>query len=159
MTGQLMHAAGITVTAVTATDLGPAVPATRVDIAVPGGTRQVTTRLADGLALAVITGAPLAVDDPVMDRLPGAGTRPRPPRARPARPVPHPPAGTPRAARAYPVRAAQPGVHRRPAPMAARWHLPAPGRVPRPGLFLHHRRRAGDLDRGRARTRRVCLPH
>jgi hypothetical protein len=45
------------------------VTATRVDIAVPGGTRQVTTRLADGLALAVITGAPLAVDDPVMDRL------------------------------------------------------------------------------------------
>ena len=35
----------------------------------PGGTRQVTARLADGLALAVITGAPLAVDDPVMDRL------------------------------------------------------------------------------------------
>src|SRR5580704_13381736 len=44
--------------------------------------------------------------------------------------------------------------------MAARWHLPAPGdRVPRPGLFLHHRRRAGDPDRGRARTRRIRLPH
>ena len=69
MTGQLLHAAGITVTAVTVTDLGPAVTATRADIAVPGGTRQVTTRLADGLALAVITGAPLAVDGPVMDRL------------------------------------------------------------------------------------------
>jgi bifunctional DNase/RNase len=69
MTGRLLHAAGITVTAVTVTDLGPAVTATRVGIAVPGGTRQVTTRLADGLALAVITGAPLAVDDPVMDRL------------------------------------------------------------------------------------------
>src|SRR5580693_2818367 len=61
MTGQLLHAAGITVTAVTVTDLGPAVTAARIDIAVPGGTRQVTTRLADGLALAVITGAPLAV--------------------------------------------------------------------------------------------------
>jgi RNA polymerase sigma-70 factor (ECF subfamily) len=69
MTGRLLHAAGITVTAVTVTDLGPAVAATRVDIAVPGGTRQVTTRLTDGLALAVITAAPLAVDDPVMDRL------------------------------------------------------------------------------------------
>jgi bifunctional DNase/RNase len=69
MTGRLLHAAGITVTAVTVTDLGPAVTATRVDIAAPGGPRQVTTRLADGLALAVITGAPLAVDDPVMDRL------------------------------------------------------------------------------------------
>ena len=69
MTGQLLDAAGITVTAVTVTGLGPGVIAARVDIAVPGGTRQVTTRLADGLALAVITGAPLAVDGPVMDRL------------------------------------------------------------------------------------------
>ncbi len=78
MTGQLLHAAGITVTAVTVTDLGPAVTATRVDIAGPGGTRQVTTRLADGLALAVITGAPLAVDDPVMDRLAEPVTGPDP---------------------------------------------------------------------------------
>ena len=78
MTGQLLHAAGITVTAVTVTDLGPAVTATRVDIAVPGGTRQVTTRLADGLALAVITGAPLAVDDPVMGRLAEPVTGPDP---------------------------------------------------------------------------------
>ena len=69
MTGQLLDAAGITVTAVTVTELGPGVTATRVDIAVPGRTRQVTTRLADGLALVVITGAPLAVDGPVMDRL------------------------------------------------------------------------------------------
>jgi len=35
----------------------------------PGGTRPVTASLADGLTLAVIGGAPLAVDDPVMDRL------------------------------------------------------------------------------------------
>jgi len=69
MTGHLLRAAGITVTAVTVTDLGPGVTATRIDIAAPGGTRQMTARLADGLALAVITGAPLAVDDPVMDRL------------------------------------------------------------------------------------------
>jgi RNA polymerase sigma-70 factor, ECF subfamily len=69
MTGQLLHAAGITVTAVTVTDLGPGVTATRIDIDSPGATRQVTTRLADGLALAVITGAPLAVDGQVMDRL------------------------------------------------------------------------------------------
>jgi bifunctional DNase/RNase len=69
MTGELLDAAGITVTAVTVTDLGPGVTAARVDIAVPGRTRQVTTRLADGLALAVIAGAPLAVDGPVMDRL------------------------------------------------------------------------------------------
>ena len=78
MTGQLLDAAGITVTAVTVTELGPGVTATRVDIAVPGATRQVTTRLADGPAAAaptlrqavsVFTGAPLAVDGPVMDRL------------------------------------------------------------------------------------------
>jgi DNA-directed RNA polymerase specialized sigma24 family protein/bifunctional DNase/RNase len=78
MTGRLLRAAGITVTAVTVTDLGPAVTATRVDIAGPGGTRQVTTRLADGLALAVITGAPLAVDNPVMDRLAEPVTGPDP---------------------------------------------------------------------------------
>jgi len=69
MTGRLLHAAGITVTAVTVTDLGPAVTATRAELATLGGTRQVTTRLADGLALAVLTGTPLAVEDPVMDRL------------------------------------------------------------------------------------------
>jgi RNA polymerase sigma factor (sigma-70 family) len=68
-TGLLLDAAGIIVTAVTVTDLGPEVTATRIDIAAPGGTGQVTTRLADGLVLAVITGAPLAVEDPVMDRL------------------------------------------------------------------------------------------
>ena len=64
--------------AVTVTDLGSAVTAMQVDIAVPGGTQQVTTRLADGLALAVITGAPLAVDDPVMDRLAEPVTDPEP---------------------------------------------------------------------------------
>jgi RNA polymerase sigma factor (sigma-70 family) len=69
MTGELLRAAGITVTAVTVSDLGPGVTAARIDIAGPGGTRQVTARLAHGLALAVITGAPLAVEDPVMDRL------------------------------------------------------------------------------------------
>jgi len=69
MTGRLLNAAGITVTAVTVTELGPGVTAARVGIGVPGGTRQVTTRLGDGLAIAVITGAPLAVDGPVMDRL------------------------------------------------------------------------------------------
>jgi RNA polymerase sigma factor (sigma-70 family) len=68
-TGQLLGAAGITVTAVTITDLGPGVTAARMEITAPGGTRQVTTPLADGLALAVITGAALAVDGPVMDRL------------------------------------------------------------------------------------------
>jgi hypothetical protein len=68
-TGQLLDTAGITVTAVTVTDLGPGVTAMRMDIAAPGGTGQVTTSLADGLALAVVTGAPVAVEGPVMDRL------------------------------------------------------------------------------------------
>ncbi len=69
MTGRLLQAAGVTLAGVTVTDLGPGVTATRIDIAGPGGTRPVTASLADGLTLAVITGAPLAADDPVMDRL------------------------------------------------------------------------------------------
>jgi RNA polymerase sigma-70 factor, ECF subfamily len=69
MTGRLLQAAGVTLAGVTVTDLGPGVTATRIDIAAPGGTRTVTASLADGLTLAVIAGAPLAADDPVMDRL------------------------------------------------------------------------------------------
>ena len=68
-TGLLLQAAGVTLTGVTVTDLGPGVTATRIGTAGPGGTRPVTASLADGLTLAVITGAPLAVDDPVMVRL------------------------------------------------------------------------------------------
>jgi RNA polymerase sigma-70 factor (ECF subfamily) len=68
-TGRLLQAAGVTLAGVTVTDLGPGVTATRIGIAGPGGTRPVTASLADGLTLAVVTGAPLAVDDPVMDRL------------------------------------------------------------------------------------------
>ena len=68
-TGRLLQAAGVTLTGVTVTDLGPGVTATRIGVAGPGGTGQVTASLADGLTLAVIAGAPLAVDDPVMDRL------------------------------------------------------------------------------------------
>lgn len=68
-TGQLLQAAGIRVTAVTVTGLGPGVTAARIEFGTPGGTRQITARLADGLALAVITSAPLAVDGPVLDRL------------------------------------------------------------------------------------------
>jgi RNA polymerase sigma-70 factor, ECF subfamily len=69
MTGRLLQAAGVTLAGVTVTDLGPEVTATRIDIAGPGGPRPVNASLADGLTLAVIAGAPLAVDDPVMDRL------------------------------------------------------------------------------------------
>jgi RNA polymerase sigma-70 factor, ECF subfamily len=68
-TGRLLQAAGVTLAGVTVTDLGPGVTATRIGIAGPGATGTVTASLADGLTLAVIAGAPLAVDDPVMDRL------------------------------------------------------------------------------------------
>ena len=111
MTGQLLHAAGITVTAVTVTDLGPAVTATRVEFAAPGGTRQLTTRLADGLALAVITGAPLAVDDPVMDRLAESLTGPGP--LGPCRGRQQAPPGTPEHTRFEPRNMAfTDGLHR-----------------------------------------------
>jgi RNA polymerase sigma-70 factor (ECF subfamily) len=111
MTGHLLHAAGIAVTAVTVTDLGPAVTAARVDIAVPGGTRQITTRLADGLALAVITGAPLAVDDPVMDRLAEPVTGPDP--LSPFRSRPQAPLGPPEHTRFEPRNLAfTDGLHR-----------------------------------------------
>ncbi len=53
MTDRLLRGAGIAVTAVTVTDLGPGVTATRIGLGTPDGTGQVTTRLADGLALAV----------------------------------------------------------------------------------------------------------
>jgi RNA polymerase sigma-70 factor, ECF subfamily len=69
MTGRLLQAAGVTTAGVTVTDLGPGVTATRIDVAGPGGTRPVTASVGDGLTIAVITGAPLAADDPVMDRL------------------------------------------------------------------------------------------
>jgi DNA-directed RNA polymerase specialized sigma24 family protein len=69
MTGRLLQAAGVTLAGVTVTDLGPGVTVTRIGVAGPGGTRPVTASLADGLTLAVIAGAPLAVDDPVMERL------------------------------------------------------------------------------------------
>ena len=69
MTGRLLRAAGVTLAGVTVTDLGPGVTATRIDLAGPGGTGPATASLADGLTLAVIACAPLAVDDPVMDRL------------------------------------------------------------------------------------------
>jgi RNA polymerase sigma-70 factor (ECF subfamily) len=76
VTGRLLQAAGVTLAGVTVTDLGPGVTATRIGVAGPGEIQPVTASLADGLALAVITGAPLTVDDPVMDRLARPVTRP-----------------------------------------------------------------------------------
>jgi hypothetical protein len=58
------------VTTVSIIELGPEVIAARVEFAAPGRRpRDVTTRLADGLAFAVITAAPLQVAGPLMDRL------------------------------------------------------------------------------------------
>ena len=50
-------------------ELGPEVPAARIGLRGPGGTRQVTARLVDALVLAVAQGAPIRVADALMDRL------------------------------------------------------------------------------------------
>ena len=69
LTGRLLRAAGTRVTAVDVDELGPEVTAARIELATPAGTEQVTTRLLDGLAMAITTGAPIRVADTVMDRL------------------------------------------------------------------------------------------
>jgi RNA polymerase sigma-70 factor, ECF subfamily len=69
LTGRLLHAAGASVTGVDVVELGPEVTAARIALASPAGTQHVTARLADGLALAIIAGAPVRVADAVMDRL------------------------------------------------------------------------------------------
>ena len=69
LTGRLLHAAGARVTGVELGELGPEVPAARIDLATPDGTEHVTARLLDGLAMAITTGAPIRVADAVMDRL------------------------------------------------------------------------------------------
>ena len=69
LTDRLLRAAGVTVTGVDIDELGPDVTATRIGLASPTGTQQVTARLADGLAIAVTAGAPVRVAGAVMDRL------------------------------------------------------------------------------------------
>ena len=56
-------------TAVDIDELGPEVTAARIELTSPAGTRHVTARLPDGLAIAITTGAPIRVADAVMDRL------------------------------------------------------------------------------------------
>jgi RNA polymerase sigma-70 factor, ECF subfamily len=68
-TAGLLRAAGITVTAVGVEELGPEVTAARIELAGPGGARQVTGGLGPGLALAAATGAPVRVAGELMDRL------------------------------------------------------------------------------------------
>jgi RNA polymerase sigma-70 factor, ECF subfamily len=69
LTARLLATAGVTVTTVDIDELGPEVTAARIELGTAAGTRQVVGRLADGLALAAATGAPVRVADPVMDRL------------------------------------------------------------------------------------------
>jgi hypothetical protein len=57
------------VTGVDIDELAPEVIAARITVTGPAGPRQVTARLADGLAVAITTAAPVRVADAVMDRL------------------------------------------------------------------------------------------
>jgi RNA polymerase sigma factor (sigma-70 family) len=75
LTDRLLRAVGARVTRVDLDELGPEVTAARIEVAGPAGAEHVTTRLLDGLALAIAAGAPIRVADAVMDRLavpPGA---------------------------------------------------------------------------------------
>ncbi|HEV2257205.1 MAG TPA: bifunctional nuclease domain-containing protein [Streptosporangiaceae bacterium] len=77
LTGRLLRAAGARVTAVDVDELGPEVTVARIELATPAGPEQVTARLLDGLAAAIISGAPIRVADAVMDRVAvPAGTGP-----------------------------------------------------------------------------------
>jgi len=60
---------GIHLTDATAAELSPAVTVTRIALASPAGTRQVTADLGLGLALAAAAGAPVRLADAVLDRL------------------------------------------------------------------------------------------
>jgi RNA polymerase sigma factor (sigma-70 family) len=66
---QLLDAAGVRVAGVDIGEPGPDVTAARIQLTGPVGTRHVTARLAEGLALAIRTGAPVRVAEAVMDRL------------------------------------------------------------------------------------------
>jgi RNA polymerase sigma factor (sigma-70 family) len=69
LTNRLLHAAGARVAGVELDELGPEVPAARIELAHQSGSEHVTARLLDGLALAITTGAPIRVTDAVLDRL------------------------------------------------------------------------------------------
>ena len=125
----------IDVTEAGAAELSPEVTVARIGLAGPAGTRQVTADLGLGLALAAAAGAPVRLADAVLDRLavpvPGDDLLTPfldrvPPAPGPARPEA---LAAGHAARpAAPLRAAQPGLRRRPGPVE-------PGLLarPRPG--------------------------
>ena len=56
-------------TAVGVDELGPEVTAARIELATPACPGHITTRLLDGLAMAITSGAPIRAADAVMDRL------------------------------------------------------------------------------------------
>jgi RNA polymerase sigma factor (sigma-70 family) len=69
LTSRMLRAIGASVTGVDIDELGPEVTAARIAVNGPAGPRQITAGLADGLAVAITTGAPVRVADAVMDRL------------------------------------------------------------------------------------------
>jgi len=69
LTSRMLRAIGAAATGVDIDELGPEVTAARIALNGPAGPQQVTARLADGLAVAITTGAPVRVADAVMDRL------------------------------------------------------------------------------------------
>jgi RNA polymerase sigma factor (sigma-70 family) len=80
LTSRLLRAAGATVTGVDIDDVGAEVTVARIGLASPAGTRHLTARLGEGLAVAAAEGATIRVSDAVMDRLavPAGSTRPGP---------------------------------------------------------------------------------
>ena len=69
LTARLLRAVGASVVGVDIDELGPEVPAARINLAIPAGIRHVTARVVEGLAVAITAGAPIRVADAVMDRL------------------------------------------------------------------------------------------
>jgi RNA polymerase sigma-70 factor (ECF subfamily) len=69
LTDRLLRAAGARVTAVDVDELGPEVTVARIELATPAGPERLTTRLLDGLAMAITARTPIRVADAIMDRL------------------------------------------------------------------------------------------
>ena len=69
LTDRLLRAAGARVTAVDIDELGPEVTVARIELATAAGPERVTTRLLDGLSMAITAGTPIRVADAIMDRL------------------------------------------------------------------------------------------
>jgi RNA polymerase sigma factor (sigma-70 family) len=69
LTDRLLRAAGTRVAGVDIDELGPEVTVARIELAGPAGTRHVTARLTDGLAIAITAAAPIRVADAVMGQL------------------------------------------------------------------------------------------